>query len=242
MLDRDSHTYVFKPEDDTRERRANLVVVGTIAQHFSDLRPLGSYAYRYNDLLWSKWSFQLMKPNVSVYLEAYDDALDALRLLQQKVSQTGNNRCLLIDTDLGLGPRILFERDLFVDKHTDGIKLKESLPWPVPYRSAKCFVAASERKVFAPLLAYYSDGTAIAPNDLDRKLRGSLVEVHFTLHHRALPSFDCDHFHACISKIVVLQEGQETPRPLRWNEEYRGDDETGDDFPEDVWFPTQVPI
>ncbi|KAF4582632.1 hypothetical protein EYR40_002555 [Pleurotus pulmonarius] len=237
-----THTFVFDASDNVDERPATFVVIGTIAQRSSELLPLGSYDYRRNDLEWSKWSFELLRPTEMKYLPGFEEAMRALLLLQRKVSQSGNNRCLLLDTEMGLGPTILFERDLFVPRYADDGELGDSLAWPVPYRSARRFADVTGRKKFEPLLAYYPDGVSIAPIDLDSKLRGSLVKVFFTLRHQSLPSFNCDHFHAKIVKILVLREGLVLPRPLRWNEEFRGDEDIEEQLLDEVWFLTKAPL
>lgn len=120
------------------------------------------------------------------------------------------------------------------------MRLKESLPWPVPYSAAKRFSYASETHLFSPLLAVHADGYAIAPVDLDTQLRGSVVEVSFTLHHHALRVYDCDQFRAKVRRIVVLRAGPKCARPLMFNEARGGGDTLERGLPEDVWFATRT--
>ncbi|KAF9495648.1 hypothetical protein BDN71DRAFT_1506584 [Pleurotus eryngii] len=222
-------------------------MIGTIAQRSSELGPLGSYdpSYNrpsYNDFLNATWSFELIRPSCAQYVPAFEEAIEALRVLQRLVSETGNNRCLLRDTEVGLGPVVQFERALFAKQpeHESDARLQESLAWPVPYSSAKRFIYASARHCFAPLLAYHANGYAIAPVDLDTQLRGSIVEVSFTLRHHTLRTYDCDQFRAHFDKIVVLHPGPRCTRPLKFNEA-RGGDTLDRGSPDDVWFATQVP-
>ncbi|KAF9489725.1 hypothetical protein BDN71DRAFT_283217 [Pleurotus eryngii] len=170
-----------------------------VAQNDSELTPLGSYnpyydRPTYNGLQHAKWYFEVNRPADPEYALEFDYAVEALRSLQRAVSE------------------------LFVEQHGADVSLRNWLLWPVPYTSAKRFSNALERRSFSPLLAYHADGVAVAPADLDTKLRGSIVEASFTLHHQSLRTYDCDHFHARVKRIVVLKDGQGTPRPLKFNE------------------------
>ena len=86
----------------------------------------------------------------------------------------------------------------------------ETEHWPVSAELRDELDALKYEYLAKPLRVYVKD-KFIEPADVNERIRGALIEVHFELHHYFIASEAYDSFNGVVEQILILQPGKAPP-------------------------------
>ncbi|KAF8804159.1 hypothetical protein BYT27DRAFT_7302171 [Phlegmacium glaucopus] len=212
--------------NDTPSNRATCAIVGTVSPLRLFLEPHGNFnpTFEHSTFETSKTQFQLVSPTSYPEFNAdFELAIKHVEDLQTKAITDGPNAKYFVmwdDKKKALKfSSPLFERRTKQYDPTDEEDWTNSYPMTERYKDA--FQDIIPRWRVSPLPAYDTTKKFIKANDLETKLRDSLVLVYFELKHYAIKdkttnSIGTNTFTALATQVTVLDHGAEhSPTPYK---------------------------
>ncbi|EDR08202.1 uncharacterized protein LACBIDRAFT_327239 [Laccaria bicolor S238N-H82] len=181
------------------------IVVGTVSETRFKMGPVGNYNPEFNKLKDAKYTFGLDEPTNPDFRPDWATTVKALEDAENMIQGTKDHRHFIEKVgnlrSLRLSARVLQEKDPGV---SDEIKLSH---WPAPPEYRDALVDLEDTHTVAPLMAYNEKESQILPEELPSILKGTLVEVTFTLRHYRIKNAtqDNDTYTGTIEQIIILE-------------------------------------
>ncbi|EDR02455.1 uncharacterized protein LACBIDRAFT_332326 [Laccaria bicolor S238N-H82] len=181
------------------------IVVGTVSETRFKMGPIGNYNPEFNKLKDAKYTFGLDEPTNPDFRPDWATAVKALENAENLIQGTKDHRHFIEKIgnlrSLRLSARVLQEKDPGV---SDEIKLSH---WPAPPEYHDALADLEDTHTVAPLMAYNEKESQILPEELPSVLKGTLVEVTFTLRHYRIKNAtqDSHTYTGTIEQIIILE-------------------------------------
>ncbi|KAG9225265.1 hypothetical protein CCMSSC00406_0007096 [Pleurotus cornucopiae] len=224
-----------------------LVIVGQVSHSVSHLDPLGNFSAQFDNMARAKFAFEIELPTNPAFTADYYKAVSTLRRLQRDAAKSSDVRHLLVDGTTNSNIKFtapLFRRKLdgldsellpegsIADDPNDPDYFPTAANWPVPFVSSRPFQDMLDTHIFQPLHVFTAVGKRIPSDEFARKLPGSLVEVHFTLHHWYFARDRFDSFNAHAKQIIIIKDTAVLDRSRLKRKAVRGINRRDDSEPE----------
>ncbi|KAJ7364746.1 hypothetical protein DFH08DRAFT_950309 [Mycena albidolilacea] len=194
------------------------VVIGTVIDTDLRVTTLGNWSKymenTYNKPITSaKHTFLIIEPeNDPTFAGDFTKAVTVLKRLQTKIAKT-NKHLWLVQQNNG-EDMICFAFHVFEPKTENSAPSIDMIDLPVPTECRDTVKELAESHVVRDFVVWDVDGTRLAPEAIESKLPGALVECYFGIEHRSFGGTDS--FSGIINQVIILRPAQlKPPSPFK---------------------------